>query len=321
MNEKMKKFDSSHNSVMWGIDSVIIASFLLLLALDAFVWFRIFFAKPSDEPRMYFLDVGQGDAELAILPGGVKILTDAGPDKKILQEMENIPALSNRYIDLAIISHPQLDHFNGFQYLLEKYRIGAFIFNGRSGAPEVKEWETLVNKIKDSRIPFIALAGGDAIRHENSRMDFLSPNADFIQSAELNDTGLVELLNIAPPSAPSFAARRASSAGSRGLKVLLLADIGSNIEQYLAGHFNIEADILKVPHHGSKFSSSGAFLKKVNPKVAVIEVGARNRYGHPTKETLERLASSTSAKVFRTDLNGAVSAILENGKLKIFTEK
>lgn len=292
MNKKTKKFDS-----------VLIASFLLLAALDVFVWFQIIFGKPPSGPRMYFLDIGQGDAELTVLPGGVKILTDAGPDKSILQELEKNPSLDNRYIDIAIISHPQLDHFNGFQYLLGKYRIGAFIFNGRSNGPEATEWGALVNKIKASHIPLITLAGGDAIRYRDSRIDFLSPNSDFIQSAELNDTGFVELLN------------------TGGLKILLTADIGSNIESYLIDRFNIEADILKIPHHGSKFSSSDEFLKKVNPKIAVIEVGSRNRYGHPTKETLGRLASSTSAKVFRTDVSGTVSAILEMGRLKIFTEK
>lgn len=286
-----------------GVDSIIIASFLLLAALDAFVWFQIVFAKPPSGPRMYFLDIGQGDAELAVLPGGIKILTDAGPDKKILRELEKIPALNNRYIDLAIISHPQLDHFNGFRYLVEKYRVGAFIFNGRSDAPAAAEWEALASKIKDMHIPLVTPAGGDSIQYGNSRVDFLSPNSDFIQGAELNDTGFVELLD------------------SGGLKVLLTADIGFNIEQYLMEHFNIAADILKVGHHGSRFSSSDEFLKKVNPKIAVIEVGTRNRYGHPTKETLGRLASSTSAMVFRTDVNGTVTAFLDKQKLEIFTEK
>ncbi|MBI4085932.1 MAG: MBL fold metallo-hydrolase [Candidatus Liptonbacteria bacterium] len=310
MNQQTKKFDASTSlstnpERSRRVDTITVISFLLALAVDAFVWFQVAFGKSHDEPRMYFLDVGQGDSELAVLPGGVKILTDAGPDKSVLRELEKNPAMNNRYIDIAVISHPQLDHFNGFQYIADKYRIGALIFNGRSNDPGVKEWDALVQKIKDRGIPFITLAGGDAIRYENSRVDFLSPSSDFIRSGELNDTGLVELLK------------------SRGLRVLLTADIGSNIEHYLlgAGQESVSADILKVGHHGSRFSSSDEFLKAVNPKIAIIEVGANNRYGHPTKETLARLASSTSAKVFRTDLNGAVAAIVENGKLKVFTEK
>ncbi len=291
MKDLIKKFDA-----------LIVASFLLLALLDAFVWLKIGFERPLQSPRLYFLDIGQGDAELIVLPGNIKILTDAGPDKKVLAAFEKLP-LGNHYIDIAIISHPQLDHFNGFQYLLDRYQIGAFIFNGRSDDPKVKEWAALLEKIKQANIPLITLAAGDRIRYQDSRIDFLSPNDDFVQSGELNDTGFVELLD------------------SRGLKALLTADIGSNIERYLIDHFDVQADVLKVPHHGSRFSSSDEFLKAVNPKLAVIEVGAHNRYGHPTKETLARLASSTAAKVFRTDINGTVSAFSDGRTLKVFTGK
>ena len=300
-------------------DSLSVVLLLLLVVLDAFVWREIVFGKPSEQPRIYFLDVGQGDSELVVLPGGIKVMTDAGPDKKVLDALDRIPNLGSRSIDLAVISHPQLDHFNGFQYLLDRYRIGAFISNGRSDTPGVAEWNTLIEKIKKQNIPFIILEAGDAIRYNGSRIDFLSPGPDFIGSGELNDTGFVELVK------------------SEKLKVLLTADTGSNIEQYLLDKFDpstsfdktqdkslrtsLRADILKVGHHGSKFSSSDVFLAAVQPKVAVIEVGAHNRYGHPTKEALARLASSTAAKVFRTDQNGTVAAIVENGKLKVFTEK
>ena len=237
-----------------------------------------------------------------IFPGNVKVLTDAGPDSKILGELEKIPPLGDKYIDIAIISHPQLDHFNGFGYLLDRYRIGAFIYNGRSDAPVVQEWPDLINKIKKQNIPLIQLGAGDKIKYLDGKIDFLSPNKDFIQSAELNDTGLVELVK------------------SEKLKVLLTADIGFNVEQYLVEHFDIAADILKVGHHGSKFSSSVEFLKAVKPKVAVIEVGSNNKYGHPTKEALQKI-SDVSAAIFRTDQNGQITALVADGKLKIFTEK
>src|SRR3989338_7585725 len=104
---------------------LILIFFALFFAVDFFVWSRIFFAKAIDETQIHFLDVGQGDAELVIFPGNFKVLTDAGPDSKILGELEKIPPLGDKYIDIAIISHPQLDHFNGFGYLLDRYRIGA----------------------------------------------------------------------------------------------------------------------------------------------------------------------------------------------------
>ena len=284
-----------------GLGGLIILFFIFSVFVDLFVWKQVVFGKASGEAKIYFLDVGQGDAELIIFPGNVKVLTDAGPDSKILGQLEKIPQLADKYIDIAIISHPQLDHFNGFRYLADRYRFGAFIYNGRSDTANVQEWPELIGKIKQNNIPLVKLGAGDAIKYSTGKINFLSPNAGLSQSAELNDTGFVEMME------------------SGGLKALFTADIDSITENYLASHFDIRADILKVAHHGSKYSSSAAFLKAVNPKVAIIEVGARNNYGHPSPETLKKL--SALAAVFRTDKNGMITASANGDKLLIFAEK
>lgn len=123
-----------------------------------------------------------------------------------------------------------------------------------------------------------------------------------MQSAELNDTGLVEFIN------------------SLGFKILLTADIGAETEKYLAKNFDLNADILKVAHHGSRFSSSEEFLAAVNPKVAVIEVAKRNNYGHPAQGTIQKLKSA-SAAVFRTDESGQIAAYFDGNKIKVFIGK
>lgn len=275
---------------------------LALLGLTAFVWFEVFASQPDNIPRLYFLDVGQGDAELAVFPGNIKVLTDAGPDKNVLSSING--AIGNdRYIDIGVISHPQLDHFNGFNYLLDNYRFGAFIFNGRTDSPAAGEWQTLLDKIKSRHIPLLTLGAGDKVEYASSEIDFLSPDKNFIQSAELNDTALVELIKTA------------------WFKALLTSDAGSNIEDYLVkSGVELSADILKIGHHGSKYSSSEEFLQAVQPKVAAIEVGVNNTYGHPTAETLARLTSIV-AKIFRTDQNGTVEVLADNQKLKVYTEK
>jgi competence protein ComEC len=84
----------------------------------------------------------------------------------------------------------------------------------------------------------------------------------------------------------------------------------------MAQNKDIRADILKVAHHGSKYASGNAFLAAVDPKIVVIEVGAKNKYGHPAKETLARIASSTSAVILRTDQNGTIAVSADNGKLR-----
>ena len=269
---------------------------VLLVALTVVVWWNIFsLLTTSNIAHAYFLDVGEGDSELVVFPGNVKVMTDAGPDNGVLAGIEKVLPSGDDYIDLAVISHPQLDHFNGYYYLLDHYRIGAFIWNGRDDAATVTEWPALLAKIRAKNIPIITLGAGDKISYKDNEIDMLSPDSSFAESAELNDTVLVELVK------------------TIGFRILLTADIGFNVEDHLIEQGkDLRADILKVAHHGSKYASGSAFLSAVNPKIAVIEVGAKNKYGHPAKETLARIASSTSA----VDQDGTISVSAKNGKLK-----
>lgn len=275
---------------------------IAILSLDIFCWFSVITGQPDSTARAYFLDVGQGDSELMILPGGITMMTDAGPTDAVLSSLgKALPG--KKYIDLALVTHPQLDHFNGYNFILDHYNVGAFLYNGRDD-PNVAAWTDLKNKIAAKHIPLITLAAGDSIYYEGNEIDILSPNAAFAESAELNDTGLVEMIK------------------TEHFRALFTADIGFNIEDWLVvSGKDIRADILKVPHHGSKYSSGDAFLRAVDPSVAVIEVGAKNTYGHPGAATLARIASSTRAEVFRTDQNGNVEIYYKNGKLRIQREK
>jgi competence protein ComEC len=271
-------------------------------ASDIFVWREIFAGCPSGIARAYFLDVGQGDSELVVFPDGVAIMTDAGPTDAVLGGLAK--ALPGKhYIDLALVTHPQMDHFNGYNFILDHYEIGAFLYNGRDD-PGVAAWAALKQKIATKHIPFITLGAGDGVREAENEIDILSPNAAFAESAELNDTGLVEMITTAD------------------FRALFTADIGFNIEDWLMENVkDLHAEILKVPHHGSKYASGDAFLRAVDPAVAVIEVGEKNTYGQPAAATLARIASSTRAAVFRTDQNGTVGISLKDNALEIEREK
>ena len=273
---------------------------LAVVGLNLFVWAQIIFLDRSISPKIYFLNVGQGDSTLVEFPTGVQILTDAGPSKKVVGELGKILGEPDHYIDLAIITHPQLAHFNGFNEILERYEVGAFIVNGRE--VDLPEWKSLVAKISERKIPVIILAATDKIKNAENKIEILSPDQNFIQSGELNDTSLVELIQI------------------KNLKLLLTGDIGQNVEKYLVKKLGsqLKTDILKVAHHGSKFSSSNEFLGVVNPKVAVIEVGD-NRYGHPTPEAIQRLSEANILKILRTDQDGTIKTLTENKRLKLFS--
>ena len=169
--------------------------------------------------------------------------------------------------------------------------------------PGVAEWAALKKKIAAKHIPLITLGAGDSVHYEENEVDILSPNAEFGESAELNDTGLVEMVKTAD------------------FRALFTADIGFNIEDWLIANVkDLHADILKVPHHGSKYASGDAFLRAVDPSVAVIEVGAKNTYGQPGAATLARLASSTRAEFF-APTKMARGNLFRDGKLVVEREK
>ncbi len=272
-----------------------------LVALDLFVWAQILFYRNSGEPAAYFLDVGQGDSELVVLENGVKIMTDAGPTSRVMNSLQSALGPNDKYIDLVIISHPQLDHFNGFNEVLKSYEVGAFIINGRQ--IDLPEWKSLMDKIQEKKIPLLVLAAGDKIIAAKDSVSFLSPDKNFIQSGELNDTAFVDVVD------------------TQKFRLMLNGDIGQNVEDYLMKKYPAEvltADVLKVAHHGSKYSSGTRFLKTVSPKLAAIEVGAKNTYGHPTKETLARLLDANVLRIFRTDTDGTVKVASNGGRLQVF---
>lgn len=274
----------------------------LFIVFDFLIWREIFLTDLRDRPEIYFLDVDQGDAELLILPQKVKILTDAGRGKKILSSLARIDALSDKYIDVAIITHPQEDHFGGFLELLEYYDFGIFIINGREN-PATDNWNGLLEKIKEKGIPSIVVRRGDKIKYQGNQIKILSPDENLAQSAELNDTGIVQFIET-----PFF-------------RALFAADIGKSVENYLVQtNDSLQVDILKVAHHGSKYSSGASFLKIIKPKLAIIEVGKENRYGHPAESVLEEL-KSLGSQIFRTDLNGTIRISPEQNKLKVFVDK
>ena len=273
--------------------------FSALILLNAVLWYGVVFGGPKPYLQTYFLNIGQGDSTLTILPGGVKLLVDGGPDKSLLSELDRVLPANDRYIDMVLLTHPQLDHFSGFISLLERYKVGIFIWNGRPG--DVEAWQDLTNSLSEAKTPTIILSRNDKINYKDSFISILSPDKELVKSSELNDTGIVAELF------------------SSGIKELFTADIGFVVEDILANLYDLNADILKVGHHGSKYSSGVGFLSEASPLVSVIQVG-KNNYGHPTPDAINRLTQSGSS-VYRNDRDGRVNVVALNGLLNVFKSK
>ncbi|OGZ03326.1 MAG: hypothetical protein A2390_03000 [Candidatus Liptonbacteria bacterium RIFOXYB1_FULL_36_10] len=278
----------------------IILFFVFSLAVfDIFLWAAVFNGGGGDKLQIYFLNVGQGDSELLVLPGvkPAKILIDSGPNGPAVKELDKILPFFSRRVDIAAATHLDSDHTGGFSYILKRFKAGIFAYNGSDADSTV--WKNLKGKMEEEEIPKLVLKRGDKIKYGESEVDILHPPEGF-SFGNTNEAALVMLLK------------------NREVKAIFMGDVGKETEKMIVNYYNLsEVDILKVAHHGSKYSSSEEFLNVIKPRVSVIEVG-KNSYGHPTVETLKRLALVKSL-VFRTDKNGTIKAELiysENGKGK-----
>ncbi len=267
---------------------------IILLVLN--IWtFLIFKPAKSDELKVYFFDVGQGDSIFIETDDGKQILVDGGPDNKLIQRLSEAMPFWDRTIDLIILTHTDNDHLVGLLEVLKRYKVKVIIETGiECEKPECLAWKELKEKEK-AAVVLVKL--GDSISlDENTEIFILHPfeNLSGKKVSKTNNTSVVTKLIYGNYS------------------VLLTADIEKQIEEklVLAG-IDIDADYLKIPHHGSKTSTTEEFLDKISPLMAFISLGRDNSYGHPHEEVISRL-EKRNIKYYRID---EVGTVLLNCKL------
>src|SRR3989338_3962003 len=267
----------------------------ILVGFNFWVWYGI--AQSAGVNAVSFLDVGQGDGQLITLSdpdneSEIKILIDAGRGRSVLSAIDAaLGRQNNKYIDILVMTHPDLDHFGGFIDVIKRYKVGLLISNGL--AADTDTFKALTQELKIKNVPQLTLRQGDVIRFDNTNLFIIHPEDTVLSEGDRNDASLVMMME--------FSAKD---------KILFTGDIGQDIEDDLiAKGANLDADILKVAHHGSKESTGENFLAAVSPIVSVIGVG-ENRYGHPTERVLEAL-EFTGTEIFRTDKDGTVKIFLD----------
>ena len=270
----------------------IILGIILLLVLNLMAWSFVALKPFETDAEAYFLDVGQGDSEL-VKADGANFLIDSGKDQSVIENLEKIIPFYKKRIDIAFISHGQTDHAGGMFYLLKNFDVGTVIYNGDN----TPLWQNLRRLLEEKEIPYVILKAGDSVSYKENRFQVLWPRS-LSEKIGFNDNSMViKYVNGIFSS-------------------LFTADISSKVEtELLREGADIKSDILKIPHHGSKYSSSQKFLEAVSSGAAVIEVG-KNSYGHPTKEVLARIAEE-GTKILRTDLDGIVKFDFFGGKIRI----
>lgn len=247
-------------------------------------------APPPSSPTVRAVDIGQGDAVLLQGIDGSNVLVDTGPPASGIGLVRTLRALRVGSLDALLVSHAHLDHIGGFPALAESLPPKLLLY--QQGIADSEGWRGVHAIAAHAGIRLVPASAGDRIRIRQTTLSMLGPLPGTERDSE-NEESLVA---------------RWESGGAR---VLLTGDIGTGSEQsLLAWGTDLNADLLKIGHHGSNGSTSLELLAAVHPRLAVLSCGRHNRFGHPGEGALERLRLS-GVPVFRTDQSGMVTIRLQ----------
>lgn len=244
-----------------------------------------------------FLDVDQADCELIFLPDGKITLIDAGNRGDGDKIVAYLKSKGITKIDYLVATHPHADHIGGMADIINAFDIGSVYAPrvSKDDTPTSKTYEDFLLAVRDKglKIKGVNPSSEPAISAGDYNIYFFSPNSS--DYTEINDYSVTVKITY----------------GIHSFLFMGDAEILSENEMLDAG-YNLDADVLKVGHHGSESSTGKAFLKAVSPNYAVISCGEGNKYNHPHQKTLNTLKS---IKVLRTDLDKTI-IFMADGKTK-----
>ena len=254
---------------------------------------------PSGSLSVSFIDVGQGDGVL-VQAGGEDYLIDAGRPEEGPNVVDFLRSRGVKDLDGIVVSNPDADHIGGFLDVFDAFEVDTVYV---SGDPKgTLTYNTFLRSAREEGSDFEVVRAGRRMDWGGVQADVIAPPPGELFS-ETNDNSVAILLTYATA------------------RVLLAGDAEAREEEYMAnGPYTGSLTVLKATHHGSSTSSTPLFLSRFPPKIAVIQCGADNPYGHPTPETLARL-QRTGAKVFRNDEHGDVIVTIKEETVDVAVTK
>ncbi len=248
-------------------------------------------AANPDKMEVHFIDVGQGDATL-ITCGGQAMLIDAGDDTKGTAIQNYLQKRNIKKLDYLILTHPDADHIGGAPVIITKFDIDKVFMSNYE--KDTKAYQKLIQALDDKRLRYSTPVAGAQYMLGTATITILGPNDTYDNP---NDASVACMIQ------------------NGNNKFLFTGDAGEDAENdILDSGLDISADVYKVGHHGSRYSTSKAFFNAVKPSCAVISCGEDNSYGHPHAQTLNTLRTN-GVKVYRTDESGTIVATSDGKKI------
>jgi len=260
---------------------------------------------PARTVQVDYLDVGQGDAILLRSYNGKTVLIDTGGPKARGKVKRALKARGVTRIDALILTHPHADHIGNATAILKAFDVG-LVYD--PGYPHTSAtYRKVLELIQEKGIRYKKARAGMRIKlSDDVELQILSPGESWIHSdrSVLNCTSVVTRLSYGK------------------VHLLFPGDAEEEVERYLLDNHadELPSDVLKVAHHGSKYTSRDGFLDKVAPSIAVIEVGKGNSYRHPSRETMARL-KARGIRTYTTEVHGQITVRTDGARLDVATEK
>ena len=279
---------------------------LIITILFAAAALYIYYLNADDTPTgsapnatldVLVIDVGQADSILVTMSTGEAMLIDAGDSSSKEAIFEELDERNISKIDFLVATHPHADHIGGMQSVIERYDIGMIYMPDMTS--ESKTYKNLKQTIDDKDIPVTEAYAGEQFSLGAAQCTIVSPGKD--DDIDANNESVVIFLDY------------------MDTECLFTGDMEEKAEEeVLADGYMIDADILKVAHHGSSTGTSEDFLDAVSPDYAVISCGEGNTYGHPHEQTLDML-SKYGLDPYRTDISGDILFTSDGHTIQVVT--
>lgn len=247
---------------------------------------------------VHFFDVGQGDSIFIQFPNGETSLIDGGTRNSSAKLIGYLQDLNVDKIDYLIATHPHEDHIGGLPDVINNFEVGNIYMPGITANTVI--FEDLLKAIKSKDLKITIGKGGDEILNiEELKYEILAPNDN--EYSETNNFSIVTKLTFKENS------------------FIFTGDAELESERDILKHgYNISSDVIKIGHHGGSTSTTEEFLDKVNPEYAIISCGANNTYGHPHRETIDKLKKH-NINILRTDELGSITVSSDGESIQVIS--